>query len=117
MRGIQTAELDNMAREASELLLAMANEKRLKVLCHLLDGETTVNELAELVGMNQSALSQQLAKLRGLKLVSTRREAQQIFYSLASPEVERVLQTLYGIYCDPGTMIGESGSTELRGAN
>lgn len=89
-----------MAREASELLLAMANQKRLMVLCHLLEGETTVNNLAELVGMNQTALSQQLAKLRALKLVDTRREAQQVYYRLASREVELVLQTLYGIYCD-----------------
>lgn len=90
-----------MAHEASELLLAMANEKRLMILCHLLEGETSVNDLAELVQMNQSALSQQLAKLRGLRLVETRREAQQIFYRLASDQVERILQTLYGIYCDP----------------
>jgi len=91
-----------MARQASELLDAMANQKRLMILCLLLDGEVSVNDLAERVGMSQSALSQQLGKLRALKLVDTRREAQQIFYRLASSEVERVLETLYGIYCTPG---------------
>lgn len=101
MDGNKITELDKMAREASELLLAMANEKRLMILCHLLEGETSVNDLAELVQMNQSALSQQLSKLRGLKLVETRRDAQQIFYRLASGEVESVLKTLHGIYCDP----------------
>lgn len=89
-----------MAREASELLDAMANEKRLMILCMLLDGEIAVNDLAERVGMSQSALSQQLAKLRALKLVDTRREAQQIYYRLSSANVERVLETLYGIYCE-----------------
>lgn len=103
MRNKKIVELDKMAREASELLTAMANEKRLMILCHLLEGETSVNELAELVAMNQSALSQQLAKLRALKLVDTRRDAQQVYYRLASVEVERILQTLYGIYCDPQT--------------
>jgi DNA-binding transcriptional ArsR family regulator len=103
MRNMKISELDKMAREASELLTAMANEKRLMILCHLLDGETNVNDLAELVGMNQSALSQQLAKLRALKMVETRREAQQVYYRVASEEVERVLKTLYGIYCDPET--------------
>ena len=88
-----------MAREASGLLDAMANEKRLMILCQLLEGEVAVNDLAERVGMNQSALSQQLAKLRGLKLVDTRREAQQVYYRLASKNVEKVLETLYGIYC------------------
>jgi len=101
MRNIKITELGKMAREASELLAAMANEKRLMILCHLLDGETSVNELAELVDMNQSALSQQLSKLRALKLVDTRRDAQQVYYRLASSKVERILQTPYGIYCDP----------------
>jgi DNA-binding transcriptional ArsR family regulator len=103
MRNKKIVELDKMAREASDLLSAMANEKRLMILCHLMDGEVAVNELAELVEMNQSALSQQLAKLRALRLVDTRRSAQQVYYRLASEEVERVLQTLYGIYCDPET--------------
>ncbi|MET3649166.1 DNA-binding transcriptional ArsR family regulator [Phyllobacterium ifriqiyense] len=93
--------MDKKARQASELLLAMANEKRLMILCHLVDCEMTVTNLADLVNMNQSALSQQLAKLRALKLVETRRDAQQIYYRLASQEVERILHTLYGIYCDP----------------
>ncbi|TJX00376.1 MAG: transcriptional regulator, partial [Mesorhizobium sp.] len=47
MRNKKIVELNKMAREASELLAAMANEKRLMILCHLLDGETSVNELAE----------------------------------------------------------------------
>ncbi len=104
---MKMTELDVMAKEASDLLSAMANEKRLMVLCHLLEGEKTVNEIAELVGMNQSALSQQLGKLRALKLVETRRDAQQVHYRLASEEVERVLQTLYGIYCDPETRMAK----------
>jgi DNA-binding transcriptional ArsR family regulator len=105
MREKKLTELNKMARQASELLLAMANEKRLMILCHLVDGETIVTDLAKLVDMNQSALSQQLAKLRALRLVETRRDAQQIYYRLASQEVERILQTLYGIYCDPKTRL------------
>ena len=97
---MKSSDIAPMAREASELLDAMANEKRLTILCMLLDGEITVNDLAERVGMSQSALSQQLAKLRALKLVDTRREAQQIYYRLSSANVERVLETLYGIYCE-----------------
>lgn len=112
MRSSKMTELGPMAREASELLLAMANEKRLLILCHLLDGEQNVNGLAELVEMSQSALSQQLAKLRALKLVDTRREAQQVYYRLASDEVERVLQTLYGIYCDPTEIVNKGNSRQ-----
>ncbi|CAN7637344.1 ArsR/SmtB family transcription factor [Mesorhizobium caraganae] len=110
MRNEKIIQLDKKAREAAELLAAMANEKRLMVLCHLLNGETSVNDLAKLVAMNQSALSQLLSKLRALKLVDTRRDAQQIYYRLASVEVERILQTLYGIYCDPATKVANSRS-------
>ena len=46
MRNAKITELDRVAREASDLLGAMANEKRLMILCHLIDGETSVNQLA-----------------------------------------------------------------------
>lgn len=92
-------DMEKMAREASELLTAMGNEKRLMILCYLLDGELSVNDLARRVGMNQSALSQQLARLRAQKLVDTRREAQQIYYRLASDDATQVLRTLHGVFC------------------
>ena len=100
---IDTQKLDANARDAASLLTAMANENRLRIMCRLLEGEVSVNDLADKVGMNQSALSQQLAKLRALKLVDTRRDARQIYYHLASSDVRRVLETLYGIYCAPET--------------
>lgn len=85
--------------KAASLLNAMANQSRLMILCHLLNEELTVTQLSERVGLNQSPLSQHLGKLRALGLVKTRREGQSIHYRLASPAVEAVLQTLYGIYC------------------
>ncbi len=92
-------DMDVMADEASSLLLAMGNPKRLLILCNLLDGELSVNELAKRVTLNQAALSQHLAKLRALKLVATRREAQHIYYRLASNEVYEVLEVLNRLYC------------------
>ena len=94
-------ELEPRAGEAAELLTAMANPKRLLILCHLLGQELSVNQLSELVDLAQSPLSQHLSKLRALKLVSTRRDGQMILYRLASDEVARILTTLYGIYCAP----------------
>lgn len=102
MNGAQIESMEKVAEEASALLLAMANQKRLMIMCYLLKGERNVNDLAELLGMGQSALSQHLAKLRALKLVATRREKQQIFYRVGSEKIERLLQTLYEIYCAPG---------------
>lgn len=92
-------EMDKIAIEASELLTAMGNPKRLLILCNLLDGEISVNELAKRVTLNQAALSQHLAKLRALKLVATRREAQHIYYSIASDEIHQILEVLNRIYC------------------
>ena len=87
------------AEEAAELLASMANPKRLLVLCHLVECERSVGDLAERVGLGQSALSQQLGRMRALGLVKTRREAQTVFYRLASSEVRALLATLYDLYC------------------
>ena len=76
----------------------MSNSHRLMVLCKLVDGEMSVTTLADSVGLSQSALSQHLAKLRERNLVATRREAQTIYYRLASKDVSAVLLTLYKLY-------------------
>jgi DNA-binding transcriptional ArsR family regulator len=94
-------ELEPRADEAAELLAAMANPKRLLILCHLLDEELSVGQLSERVDLAQSPLSQHLAKLRALKLVAARRDGQSIRYRLASNDVTKVLTTLYGIFCTP----------------
>ncbi len=93
------AELQANASKASDLLKVMANQSRLMILCHLLEGEKSVQQLQGHVGLSQSALSQQLAILRGQTLVATRREAQSVFYSLASSEAEVLIATLYDLYC------------------
>lgn len=91
--------LEDKAELASRLLKSLANERRLLILCHLIKGEKSVGELEKLVGLSQSALSQHLARLRKDALVTTRREAQTIFYSLASSNAQAVLATLYELYC------------------
>jgi len=82
------------AARASRLLEAMGNERRLVILCHLGEREHSVTELCQLVGLSQSALSQHLAKLRRDNLVKTRRSAQTVFYSVASPDVAPLLLSL-----------------------
>jgi ArsR family transcriptional regulator, virulence genes transcriptional regulator len=93
-----TADRELMAEEASSLLVAMANPRRLTIMCHLLNRESSVGELAARVGLSQSALSQHLGKLRTLKLVATRRDAQTIYYRLSSYEAERLLGVLYELF-------------------
>jgi DNA-binding transcriptional ArsR family regulator len=93
--------LEARAEEASTVLGAMANAKRLMVMCNLLEGEKSVNQLAEIVGLSPAALSQHLGKMRALRLVETRRDGQIIYYRLASEEVREILETLYRLYCSP----------------
>lgn len=92
-------ELEPRAEEAAQLLSAMANPKRLLILCNLLEQERSVGELSRIVALEQSPLSQHLSKLRALGLVKTRRDGQTIFYRLASQAVTKVLTALYEIYC------------------
>jgi DNA-binding transcriptional ArsR family regulator len=95
------SQMEHGASEASRLLKAMANERRLLILCYLAEAEHSVGQLVERVGLSQSALSQHLAKLRSDGLVETRRDAQNIFYSLSGQNVTRVLQVLHELYCPP----------------
>lgn len=77
----------------------MGNERRLAILCHLSEREHSVTELCSLIGLSQSALSQHLAKLRRDSLVKTRRSAQTVYYSVASPDVAPILRALRDLYC------------------
>jgi ArsR family transcriptional regulator, virulence genes transcriptional regulator len=96
---MEPARLQERAKAASQLLKAMSNEHRLLIMCQLLEGERSVGELVRSVGLSQSALSQHLARLRNDRLVATRRNAQTIYYCLASNEVSEVIATLYRLYC------------------
>lgn len=93
--------LEAKAEEVAATLAAMANPKRVLVMCTLLVGEKSVGELAEIVRLTPAALSQHLGKMRALRLVSTRRDGQTIYYSLASAKVQAMLETLHRVYCAP----------------
>ncbi len=101
------SQLQENAARASDLLRALGNPNRLMIMCQLADGEKSVGELESVVGLSQSALSQHLARLRRDELVTTRRQAQTIFYSLAGDEATSVIQVLYELYCGPGAAVTE----------
>ena len=94
--------IEKAAAEVAGTLRALANERRLMILCKLVEwGEGTVNSLAETVGLSQSALSQHLAKMREEGLVTYRRESQSLWYRIADPRIEDLLVTLHKLYCQP----------------
>lgn len=88
-----------VARRAAKLLGTLSNPYRLQVLCVLHEGEMSVGDLQARVGISQSNLSQQLARLREEELVRTRREAQKIYYALANEDVTRIITVLHDLYC------------------
>lgn len=87
------------AGDAVRLLKALGNEKRLMLLCMLVDGEHSVGELNAKLDLSQSALSQHLALLRADGLVQTRRHAQTIYYTLSDGPARQIINTLHGIFC------------------
>lgn len=89
------------AERASSFLKALANENRLMLLCLLANGDKAVSELKEALGMQQSAVSQQLARLRADNLVTFKRQGKTIRYTLASDAVRRTIGLLYELYCAP----------------
>lgn len=93
------ADMSAAAGQACGLLRALANEDRLLLLCQLSQGEQSVSELEETVGIRQPTLSQQLGVLRNEGLVATRRDGKRIYYSVADADALAVLATLYQRFC------------------
>lgn len=98
---INSKTMERAADQASELLKALSNRHRLLIICQLIDGERSVGELAEFLSLRDSTVSQHLALLRKDGLVSARRDAQTIFYSIASEPAREILKTLYQVFCAP----------------
>jgi ArsR family transcriptional regulator len=99
MESIDLAAMRASSDKASALLKVLANPDRLLLLCQLTQGEQCVSDLEAKLGLQQPSLSQQLTVLRQAKLVSTRREGKQIYYSITSHEAQAVMQLLYSLFC------------------
>ena len=98
---IEPEQLQAIALEASGFLKQLANEQRLMILCHLADGEKSVSELQSLVGLEQSSISQHLARLRKQGIIKARRNSQSKYYSIANENALQVIELLHEIYYTP----------------
>lgn len=87
------------ADAAAAFLKALSHEGRLMILCHLSDGEKSVTELEARLVSRQSAISQQLARLRFEGLVKARREGKVIYYSLGDQKTREMIAILSDIFC------------------
>ncbi|UJP06064.1 MAG: metalloregulator ArsR/SmtB family transcription factor [Nitrosomonas sp.] len=92
------AALHASASNACALLKILANPDRLMILCELSRGTRNVGELEEILNIHQPTLSQQLTVLREENLVATERRGKYIYYSLASQEAAKVMETLSYLY-------------------
>jgi ArsR family transcriptional regulator len=94
--------LEAQATEAAAFLRALANPRRLMILCQLIGAERSVGDLQSAVGLSQSALSQHLAVLREDGILATRREGQTIHYRINNPAALKLVTTLSEIFCPEG---------------
>ena len=95
----ETAEMVASAEEASEFLKKLAHPARLMIACALVDGEHSVRDLEDTLGLRQPGLSQQLAELRTAGLISGRREAKNVYYRLADDRVTGFFTMMHGMFC------------------
>ncbi len=96
---IDLQQMAESADRASRLMKTLGHKDRLMILCQLAEGEKAVGQIADLLEISQSPLSQHLSRLRKEGLVETRREAQTIYYSLKSGEASRIVELLYELFC------------------
>lgn len=100
--GVDIEALEGKAEAVAAILRAVANARRLIILCRLVEwGEATPTALAAAAGLSQPALSQHLAKMRAEGLVAFRRESQTLWYRIADPRVERLFTVLHREFCAP----------------
>lgn len=100
MDQVSIQQMESQVAEAENLLKSLANGHRLMVLCHLVNGELSVGELEEKIGVSQSSLSQHLARLRGHKIVDFRKEGTTVFYHISDTKSLAVLELLHKLYCE-----------------
>ncbi len=84
---------------ASRSLKAMSHPLRLKILCTLGDQEVSVQEIVERVGTSQSNISQHLAILRDKGILSSRKDANRVFYKVVDSRTLQLISMMRNVFC------------------
>lgn len=98
----ELSDMKEKVGDASAFLKKMSNPDRLLVCCALVEGERSVRDLEEVLGIRQPGLSQQIAELREAGLVTGRKEGKHVFYRLADPRVQAFIETMHRLFCEAG---------------
>jgi ArsR family transcriptional regulator len=100
VKTLDTKTFETQATVVAGILRALANERRMLILCKLIEwDEANVTSLAEVIGLSQSALSQHLAKMRDEGIVAFRRDSQTLWYRIADHRIEKLFATLHALFC------------------
>ena len=91
--------MQQKCEEVSSLLKHFSHPQRLLILCYLSDGEKQVSDIHAAVGLSQSQASQFLKRMQGEGLLKLRREKNYSFYSLANPDVIKLIKSMHKIFC------------------
>lgn len=82
---------DEMLYDLADFFRVFGDSTRIKILYVLFQSEMCVCDIAQILGMTQSAISHQLRMLKQMKLVAYRREGKTVFYSLADSHIETIM--------------------------
>ena len=86
-------------QQASKAIKAIAHPLRLKILCVLGDQEVSVQDIVEQVGTSQSNISQHLAILRDKAILSTRKDANRVYYRIGDLRTLKLVGMMRELFC------------------
>lgn len=81
--------------DMSNFFKALSDETRLKIILVISDGEICVNDIANKIGMTKSAVSHQLSYLKKLRLVKSRKDGKEVYYSLDDDHVNLLIKSAW----------------------
>ena len=98
-KAVDAARMMESAEHTIAFLKSLANPIRLILLCRLAEGNARVGELEDALGVPQSQISKQLARLREEGMVRAHRDGRSVVYSLEDERARRIVRTLYEEFC------------------
>lgn len=90
---------DEDVERASRSLKAISHPLRLKILCVLGDKEVSVQEIVDIVGTSQSNISQHLAILRDKNVLSSRKDANRVYYRVGDMRILKLVSMMQDVFC------------------
>ena len=85
-------------KAVAEILKNLAHKERLMILCFLTEKPRNVNELSDLTGSSQSAVSQFVNKMRLQGILDSEREGRYVNYFITDEKIKRLMMSLHEIY-------------------